>query len=535
MHLCFACYVVSEPASCSSIYPFLFQSWFMISLFDGANLKDLPIKKNMDLLAVSLGDLASRSVNFIINKCSKPPAVAVEDNLQRALLRAQVIVVEAMGRNITNQAMLLQLNMLSNAMHQSQYVLDAFRYQQHNEEDTKDQAVSCSSSLSKVNNAKHICFSSKGAHVSKELREALDNLRSMILDANELVMFLTRCPRLYRQPYSTHLQLTNCMFGRQMEAQMLINFLLGPEPHGAEELEVLPIVGPKYIGKSTLVAHACKDERVCGHFSKILFFGIHDFTDDATFREGCATNLENCMSNSNKDRRLLVVVEIDADLSEEALNRLYCASKQYVPSGSKIILTSQFGNIIRFGTTLALTLKHLSHEAYWYFFKTLAFEGTDPEMHPRLMQLAMEIAMTQRRSLNGANIIGRLLRDNFDVQFWSKVLAFWRGSTRRICRFGEHPCDPLDQNKHAYLGRMAAQTEDVVVLHRQQRSSEEDVPKIRMEDVVYGSIKLHGKVDALLWKSRIPPYYSYIYTCEIRMVKTTGFKRKRPMESRMKP
>ncbi|CAL5077858.1 unnamed protein product [Urochloa decumbens] len=413
-------------------------------------------------LSAFIGDLASRSVNFIINKCSKPPAVAVEDNLQRALLRAQVIIVEAMGRNITNQAMLLQLNMLSNAMHQSQYVLDAFRYQQHNEEDTKDQA---------------------------------------------------------------------------MEAQMLINFLLSPEPHGAEELEVLPIVGPKYIGKSTLVAHACKDERVCGHFSKILFFGIHDFTDDelSTFREGCATNLENCMSNSNKDRRLLVVVEIDADLSEEALNRLYCASKQYVPSGSKIILTSQFGNIIRFGTTQALTLKHLSHEAYWYFFKTLAFEGTDPEMHPRLMQLAMEIAMTQRRSLNGANIIGRLLRDNFDVQFWSKVLAFWRGSTRRICRFGEHPCDPLDQNKHAYLGRMAAQTEDVVVLHRQQRSSEEDVPKIRMEDVVYGSIKLHGKVDALLWKSRIPPYYSYIYTCEIRKVKTTGFKRKRLMESRMKP
>nr|CAB3455498.1 unnamed protein product [Digitaria exilis] len=41
----------------------------------------------------------------------------------------------------------------------------------------------------------------------------------------------------------------------QMEKEPVISFLLLTKPHHAEELEVLPIVGPGRVGKSTLVAH----------------------------------------------------------------------------------------------------------------------------------------------------------------------------------------------------------------------------------------------------------------------------------------
>jgi hypothetical protein len=132
------------------------------------------------------------------------------------------------------------------------------------------------------------------------------------------------------------------------------------------------------------------------------------------------------MSDSNKDGRLLVVVELDGDLSEEALNRLYSASKKHVPRGSKIILTSRFDNIVKFGTTKPLNLKYLSREAYWYFFKTLTFGSTDSEMHPRLTHLAMAIARVQGSCVLGANTVARSLRDNFNGVFWSKVLAFFR-------------------------------------------------------------------------------------------------------------
>lgn len=71
-----------------------------------------------------------------------------------------------------------------------------------------------------------------------------------------------------------------------MELKLVINFLLHEQPHGSEELDVLPIVGPAIVRKSTLVAHVCKDD--------------HDFTDDkvaSTFREGCAMKHENSVSN----------------------------------------------------------------------------------------------------------------------------------------------------------------------------------------------------------------------------------------------
>jgi hypothetical protein len=79
-------------------------------------------------LSAVLGELISRSINFIINKWSKPLTLNMEEILQRALLRVKVINEEAMGRHITNQAMIQQLGMLRDATHQAYYALDAFRY-----------------------------------------------------------------------------------------------------------------------------------------------------------------------------------------------------------------------------------------------------------------------------------------------------------------------------------------------------------------------------------------------------------------------
>ena len=135
---------------------------------------------------------------------------------------------------------------------QACYMHDTFRYQSHSEKDTKDHIVSHSFSLSKVNYLKGICSSNRKTLILEQLQEALDNLKCMILDMKELVVFMSSYPRLYRQPYSMHLLLGNCMFGRQMEVELVLNFLLHTQPHGAEELDVLPVVGPGRVGKSTL-------------------------------------------------------------------------------------------------------------------------------------------------------------------------------------------------------------------------------------------------------------------------------------------
>ncbi|OEL35400.1 hypothetical protein BAE44_0003581, partial [Dichanthelium oligosanthes] len=142
------------------------------------------------VLSAAFGEVITRSINFFINKTSNLQVLDMENRLCRVLLRAQVIVDEAMGRYITNQAMLQQLNMLRDAIHRGCYTLDSFKYQSHD------------------------------------------------------------------------------MFGRQMETEHVINFLLHAKPHCDKKLEVLPIVGLGRVGMSTLVAHVCNDERIRDHFSE---------------------------------------------------------------------------------------------------------------------------------------------------------------------------------------------------------------------------------------------------------------------------
>jgi hypothetical protein len=234
-----------------------------------------------------------------------------------------------------------------------------------------------------------------------------------------------------------------------MEAHLVISFLLNTEHHGSEELEVLPIVGPCSVGKSTLVSHVCKDERVRDHFSEILLLRGHDFTnyDHLTLSKGYAVQHEKNVSNTNKDRRLLVV-ELDGDVHEDAWNKLFSSYKQRVPRGSKIIVTSRSDEVVKFGTTPPLHLKYLSHEAYWYFFKTLTFGSMDPKMQPRFAHVAMEIARMLSVCFICANYNASLLRNNFDIHFWCKVLTFLRQlNHENSSKYGGHPYDLIGQNK----------------------------------------------------------------------------------------
>ncbi|KAJ1287443.1 hypothetical protein BS78_02G010100 [Paspalum vaginatum] len=483
------------------------------------------------MLSAVLGEAITRSINFFIGKCSKPQAQDVEDGLRRVLLRAQVIIDEAMGRQITNQAMLLQLDVLRGAMHRGYYMLDSFRCQySHDKEDAEDQVSSKSFSLPKVNSLKDLWWSSNtNMCILGQLVKARDNLSSLIIDVEEVVVFLASYRRMHRQPYSMHLLLGNCMFGRQVETEFAIKFLLHTQPHVPEELEVLPVVGPGKVGKSTLVAHVCEDERVRDRFSEILWLGDHDFTDD--FREDCVLKLQNrVMADSNKAERVLVIVELVGDLTEDAWNRLHYASKRCVPRGSKIIVTSRSDKIVRFGTTRALTLKYLPLEAFWYFFKTLVFGSVDPETHPRLVRLAMEIARMLHSSFNGALVMSSLLRDNFDARFWRRFLGFYRGLTQKhVSEFGARPSHLLNRNRPTRVWSMSGTSEDLVVHRQYQWSSAVEAPEIRLEDVMLGSVTLtpRQKFDMLLWKSRIPPFYSYVLACEARELKTAGAKRKR--------
>src|SRR6266508_467701 len=81
---------------------------------------------------------------------------------------------------------------------------------------------------------------------------------------------------------------------------------------------------------------------------------------------------------------------------------------------SKIIVTSQSEKIMALGTAQALRLRHLLPEAYWYFFKTLAFGEHESYDWTKLASLGMEIAALLNGSFLAANVVASLMRANLN-------------------------------------------------------------------------------------------------------------------------
>lgn len=57
-----------------------------------------------------------------------------------------------------------------------------------------------------------------------------------------------------------------------------------------------------------------------------------------------------------------------------------------------------------------------------------------------------------------------------------------------MSKFGEHPSDLLRQNGFAQFGRMAIPSESFFGCLQYERSLQEEIPKITMKDVLFGTV-----------------------------------------------
>ncbi|KAM0894523.1 hypothetical protein ACQ4PT_024473 [Festuca glaucescens] len=309
------------------------------------------------LISAVLGDIISRAISMVVEKSRRQ--TTTEEDLQRLhqlLLRISTVVEEAEGRCVSNRGMILldpmdqlirQISVMKKQMFRGYYLLDSFKCI---EKKTNDEEVSRSSfAPSKFNPAKRFRLVSSSPQIEsmvigrdniKELKQVILVLENMVADMKEFAIFLMSYPRMYRQPCGAYLYLDKYMFGRQMEREQAISFLLQAEPLGGGTLGVLPVVGPGLIGKSTLVEHVCDDERVRNHFSLILRYKGNDLKGETgtTFRDNCVIKHQNIASG---EERSLVVIELLGDVDEGAWKRLLQTSERYMAHGSKIIITNQ--------------------------------------------------------------------------------------------------------------------------------------------------------------------------------------------------
>ncbi|KAL6845057.1 hypothetical protein ACP4OV_024552 [Aristida adscensionis] len=496
------------------------------------------------ILSAIVSDLLGRALSMAIRRYRQSNGAEHKlQQLQSVLLRIDAMVEEAEGRHVTNQAMLRQLDMLRHGMYDGHYMLDTFKYRGHG----VDGEVSGGRpvALPRLSSTKRLLGvpanggtgnlqgSALDAERVSKLEKMLCSLEMMIGDMKEFAVFLEGYPRICRQPCSAYLILDRVMFGRHMEKESIINFLLCPETAGDGGPGVLPITGPARVGKSTLVEHVILDERVRGHFASIVHFNGDDLgagKNMAAFRSsGVIKHQDRTAANG----RSLTVIELAGDMDDETWRRLYSSAASYMAHGSKIIVTSRSEKIITLGTAHALRLKLLSQEAFWYFFKSLAFGGVSPGDRPELASLGMEIAaQVHGMSFLGATIVSSLMRENLSTPFWRKVLQCLRAFTsRNLLVFGEHPSDRMQKGEPVYTWRMMARSQDSVMIFNtyQKASDKQDVPKLTAIDIILGNVPHHqGKFSAVAWRSNIPPYYTYVTTYNSEKDRCSMVGKKRP-------
>jgi hypothetical protein len=409
------------------------------------------------VVSAVVGEAVSRVISLVTGNFGQQQQSS-EAKLQRIcrlLIRIHSVVEEAKGRQIENQGVLQWLSELIDGEYEGRYLLDTTIGCSEQELDDDEKAHSQvslpqASSLSLFNPAKRmrVVASAVKTALSRralgagegEIDRVLQSLQGVSSDLAEFIMMLQGYQTI-RRPLATNIFLEGQMFGRHVEKETIVNFLLHDSGGNLTgKLGVLPIVGDIGVGKTTLVQHACDDPRVRSHFPVIMLFNFSCTyaiaTGEATAvlksKHVAGTDMEDPSQLIKRDfgsKRFLMVFE-DVDMRkkqmlEELLPSLRCGTNK----GSKIIFTTNNRRVAAsMGTVEPIVLKVLPHPEYWFFFKAHAFAGRDVEEDPRLVAAGKAIARKLNGSFFGAKIIGGLLKDHPNPKCWCEVMRSNIGS-----------------------------------------------------------------------------------------------------------
>uniref|UniRef100_J3MH93 NB-ARC domain-containing protein n=1 Tax=Oryza brachyantha TaxID=4533 RepID=J3MH93_ORYBR len=404
------------------------------------------------VLPVALSEVFGRILSFLLDSFSRPAAArdVPRRRLERLLGNIGTTVEEAEGRHITNLQLLSHLRALTEGMFRGRFALevadlDDVKNAGDGDDDDATGADASFALCSSLNRAKRsrvtsLIFRGGGGGGGGG---ALELLKSNYM--REFILLVQGYPRKVHRPVKTTLYMDRCVFGRHVEKERIVDFLLQRPPAGAPYLSVLAVVGGKKVGKTTLVKHACDDERVRDHFAPIEWFETPDVvregglpgqtvweSDGPEYLAGVRRIVAEPRFSTT---RSLLVFE-DAWPIDEAAWSALASTPTTLAAGTKLLFTCRDSDLARLGTVEPVVLRHLPPEEYWYYFKAFAFGGADPRDHPRIAAVGRQISEHLERTFLDARVLGTLLKSNFDAAFWRRVLVAMAGCSRRPLHVG---------------------------------------------------------------------------------------------------
>ncbi|KAL6628939.1 hypothetical protein ACP70R_028704 [Stipagrostis hirtigluma subsp. patula] len=485
-----------------------------------------------DLVAPAVvADLVSRLISFLMARYVKRACregASSSHRLELLALKIHAVVDEAEGRHLAhNRRLLLWLSKLMEGMYRAYYVLDVAAHPADDHGGCELVSSSWSSSSSRLTPPAKRIRTAGGGGDDHHLSAMLARLEEAAVGMKEFILVLACCPRIVRPPVVPNFSSDDkFMFGRLVEREQIITFLLQPESN----LGVLPVVGGPEVGKGTIVKHVCSDERVRNHFSLILYsYGSlldENWGEDVLGTlHGGGHVLHESPSVSGHGRHLLVIKNTyEVVINDAAWVQLCTSLRSSTAPGSKIIVISENDRVADLGTVAAMRVKPLPREEYWYFFRSLSLGGKDPGEHPELAALGRQIAEALHGSFFGAKVLGGLLRMNLNAQFW-------RAALNAVQSF--HATLGEDDDHFSKLGVAKIALKTLPVPLRLKSSCQTDVASglagVTLQQLLNcPSVPQREEMRVVLWESAYPPNYRYTVVCEkVERRPCVGLERKR--------
>ncbi|KAF8772797.1 hypothetical protein HU200_005386 [Digitaria exilis] len=407
-------------------------------------------------------DIAGRIFSYAVDNFLRPsPSSGREAHRRRLdLLLGSIAsaVEEAQGRDITkNLNLLAQLQVLNDAMYRGRFALefddiDKICATIIGDEDVAEDStppVNATAGKRKLalravpfNAAKCARLILRGGDVAateERLAVVTEELEALTGDyLRDFILLVQGYPRRNKVQWSvtTTMFIDQCVFGRHVETERVVAFLVHvhhPAPSAGLLTSALAVVGPRQVGKTTLVKHVVADERVRDHFARIKWFSMLDvlrsggWSDQTTksddggpeYLAGFRRILED--EERTGVGRCLLVFEDAHFVDDQAWASLLATTKLDDEGMSKVLFTcgnTDLGRILR-----VVELRPLSEEEYWYYFKAFVFGGTDLSDYPQMAAIGREISRDPRRTFLDTRVLSPLLRANLNARFWRKLLA----------------------------------------------------------------------------------------------------------------
>uniref|UniRef100_A0A0E0LFG6 AAA+ ATPase domain-containing protein n=1 Tax=Oryza punctata TaxID=4537 RepID=A0A0E0LFG6_ORYPU len=223
-------------------------------------------------------------------------------------------------------------------------------------------------------------------------------------------------------------------YGRMSERSNIINDITQGDYCG-KDLTIIPIVGSGGIGKTTLTQHIYKE--VQNHFDVKVWVCVSLNFNVYRLKEEIAKSIpkledeeggspDDLIEKRLKSKKFLLVLDDMWNCgNEDEWKRLLAPLKKAQTKGNIILVTTRFPAVAEMVKTTdhSIQLQGLEPKVFWELFQACVF-GDEQSIngYANLLETGEKIVKKLKGSPLAAKTVGRLLRNHFDLDYWTSVL-----------------------------------------------------------------------------------------------------------------